>query len=286
MASIIIPAHNEETVLDSTLISLLHQSSETDEIFVIANACSDKTAQVAIRFSPRVRVVESQIPSKTNALNIGDSLATQYPRVYLDADIVLTPNTLASIKNALQNGDVLAASPSVKMDFSLSNWFVKAYYDIWLNMPFSLAGMMGSGVYALSEKGRARFDTFPDLISDDGFVRSQFKEHERKRVLDGFSIVQAPATMSDLMKIKIRSRMGQIQLRALYPKLIANEEKSLLTALVNFFKQPENFMKYLIYVYVTLATRLIATYRLKTQMHFTWEKDLSSRVGKDSSKHW
>ena len=54
--------------------------------------------------------------------------------------------------------------------------------------------MIGVGVYALSEEGRRRFDEFPEVIADDGYVRMLFSGTERIRVDDAPSVrVYAPA---------------------------------------------------------------------------------------------
>lgn len=72
MTAIIIPAHNEAAVIGQTLKGLLRQVGEGDEVIVVCNGCSDDTAGVARRFEPRVTVLETDVPSKTNALNLGD----------------------------------------------------------------------------------------------------------------------------------------------------------------------------------------------------------------------
>ncbi|MGA8273701.1 MAG: glycosyltransferase, partial [Candidatus Sulfotelmatobacter sp.] len=86
MVSIIIPAHNEGAVIARTLKAMTDgaQPAELD-IIVVCNGCSDDTAAVARRFSPAVRVLETAIAGKTNALNLGDEAARSFPRVYVDA---------------------------------------------------------------------------------------------------------------------------------------------------------------------------------------------------------
>lgn len=41
-----------------------------------------------------------------------------------------------------------------------ASWAVRAYYDIWLSLPYCRSGMIRAGVYALSAAGRARFGDF------------------------------------------------------------------------------------------------------------------------------
>jgi glycosyltransferase involved in cell wall biosynthesis len=52
--SVVIPAHNEETYLPSTLKALARQTFPPDEVIVVDNASTDRTAQVAEAFGARV----------------------------------------------------------------------------------------------------------------------------------------------------------------------------------------------------------------------------------------
>ena len=277
MATCILPAHNEASVLARSLSSLLAQVDAQDEVFVVANGCNDNTAEVARSVSNTVNVIETSVPSKTNALNLADAQASSFPRIYMDADIVMTEGSIGLLKQALSTGTLLAVAPTPRMDFSKSNWFVRAYYDIWLSMPFSQAGMMGAGVYALSEQGRKRFEQFPDVIADDGYVRALFKEHERSRVAGAYAIVRAPANLHFLMKIKVRSRMGQMQLAQRYPELLSNEQKQHGRGFFNLIKQPQLWPKALVYLYVVLMSRHSAKKKLNNLAQYRWEKDTSSR---------
>lgn len=278
MAAIIIPAYNEGAIISRALQSLLRQVNDEDEIIVVANGCADDTAAKARAFEPRVTVIETHIPSKINALNLGDAAAKTYPRIYFDADVEFTEGSVAAIKNTLSKGVLLAVSPEPLMDFSRSSWFVKAYYHIWHAMPFCRSGLIGGCVYALSETGRKRFDQFPDVIADDGFARALFKEHERGVAPGAISRLVAPANATFLMKIKVRSRMGQIQLARLFPELVANEDKqrgsSILTALSDVSQWP----KVAVYLFVTVYSRVKAYYRLKYEKQFKWDRDTSTRT--------
>lgn len=277
MASIIIPAHNEGTVLEETLKSLLNATKDDDQVIVSCNGCHDDTVVIARNFSPRVTVIETSIASKIVGLNLGDRVAVHFPRIYMDADVQLTPGSLDKIKQAFASGVWQALSPSVSMDLSISSWAVRAYYDIWLSMPYCQSGMLGAGVYALSEAGRSRFGEFPNLIADDGYVRTLFREHERGRVVDAFSIVKAPASLYWLIKIKTRSRLGAMQLKLKHPELGANEEKNYSGALWKVLKNPAKWIKFAVYVYVNLVSRFLAKRRLAKLESYKWEKDISSR---------
>ena len=83
--------------------------------------------------------------------------------------------------------------------------------------------MIGVGVYAVSEDGRSRFGAFPDVIADDGYVRTLFDASERVCVEDAPVRVYAPKRLSDLVRIKTRSRLGRYELGQRFPELTARE---------------------------------------------------------------
>lgn len=277
MACIIIPAHNEASVIERSLQSLIEQARSEDQIIVSCNGCTDDTVQIARRFEPRVTVLDSPIPSKTCALNFGEQSATTFPRIYMDADIILGEGALQKIEQALSPGGLLAVSPEPSMDLDEASWGVRAYYDIWLSMPYCQKGMLGAGVYALSEEGRKRFDSFPQLIADDGYVRALFKEYERGKVKGAKATVKAPASLHWLIKIKTRSRLGAMELAIKHPELIANEEKDYSSAFLGVLSHPEKWLKFSIYLYVNLVSRFLAKRRMAQIGQYKWEKDFSSR---------
>ncbi len=277
MASIIIPVHNEASVLASTLNSILLQMQDEDELIVVCNGCTDDSADIARSLSSKLTVIETSIPSKVNALNLGDKLAGRFPRLYIDADIRLSDGALGKICDSLRPGGYLAASAEPVMDFEGASWAVKAYYQIWLSLPYSKVGMMGAGMYALSEEARQRFDEFPEIIADDGYVRALFKEHERGNVANAYAYVRAPVNLHWLLKIKMRSRLGTMEFVSRYPELIDNEAKDYKNAIFSVLKNPLNWPKAFIYLYVNLISRLGAKRRFKKLDQYQWERDLSTR---------
>jgi len=277
MTSVIVPVHNEAAVIERCLRALLNEVEPDDEIIVVCNGCTDDSEAIARRFEPRITVKVASRASKALALNLGDTAATQFPRVYLDADVVVGHGTLSRLTAALTGGRYLAAAPVPRMDFQRSTWPVRAYYRVWLSMPYCQAGLLGAGVYALSEAGRARFSDFPDLISDDGFVRANFREDERGSVSDAYVTVSAPARLRWLLKIKTRSRAGQFELKQRFPDLIANERKDYGSGVRTMLRNPDNWLPAMVYLYVVLITRWQASRMLGAHENIGWEKDHSSR---------
>lgn len=212
LASVVIPAHNEEHVIGRCLSVLLDGApSGALEVVVVANACTDGTAEFARRFG--VQVVEVPTPGKTNALNFGDTHATVFPRFYLDADLELTFESLAETVHVMESENALAASPELKWSPEGLSRAVAAYYRVWERMPYG-SGSLPGGLYALSSDGRARFGAFPDIIADDLFVQSLFRPQERKRVHTASFLVHPPRTVRALVQTQARARLGNAELRA------------------------------------------------------------------------
>jgi glycosyltransferase involved in cell wall biosynthesis len=278
--SIVIAAHNEEAVLGRCLDPLLPASEPRElEIVVVCNGCTDRTADVAREYGNGVRVIETPKASKTAALNLGDGLVVGFPRFYVDADVAFLLASVRRIAARLVEGDVLAASPAMHVDLRGSSLAVRAYYRVWTRLPYVREGMVGVGVYALSEKGRQRFGKFPEVIADDGYVRMLFSPSERIRVDDAPVRVYAPEVFSDLVRIKTRSRLGRYELRQRFPHLVAKERtaKSYRHAIWKIVVRPWLWPAATVYAGVAVQSRRRAGKQLASIDSYVWERDQSSR---------
>ncbi|MGH6964182.1 MAG: glycosyltransferase [Phenylobacterium sp.] len=282
MISIIIPAHNEESVIRRGLHAVLDGASPGElEVIVVCNGCSDATAALAREFAPAVQVIETDVASKSNALNLGDEAAHGFPRIYMDADVVMDIASIRKLADALRGPTVMAAAPRVETLFSPDcDWSVRAFYDFWMDLPFVKDGMMAAGVYAVSEAGRARFGRFPDIIADDGFCRLQFTPVERIEVADAVSRVTAPSRFADLVKIRTRSRLGVHQLQARYPELFAAERKAKRYGhtLGHILSRPDLYVPAVPFIAVSVISRLRAGRQKRAVGDYVWERDNSSRL--------
>ena len=167
----------------------------------------------------------------------------------------------------------------MQVDLRGSSLAVRAYYRIWTRLPYVREGMIGVGVYALSEEGRRRFEEFPDVIADDGYVRMLFSPSERVRVDDAPVRVYAPERLSDLVRIKTRSRLGRYELRQRFPDLVARERttKSYRSALWTIVVRPWLWPAAALYAVVLVQTRRRARSQLASIDDYVWERDQSSR---------
>ncbi|MFD4422586.1 glycosyltransferase [Agromyces sp. NPDC058484] len=212
--SVVIPAHDEAAVIGRLLDRLVTDPRAGElEIVVVANGCSDATASVARSFGTPVRVVEIEEASKIAALDAGDDDATVFPRAYVDADVTVDVATLLALADALEEpGGPLVASPRLEIDTSDASWLVRQHYRIWELTDYRSHGHIGSGIYALSADGRARFARWPRVIADDRFVQQLFLPAER-RTVDGHAFtVRSARTISAHLRRSTRIARGNLEL--------------------------------------------------------------------------
>src|SRR4051795_10210836 len=115
VASIIVPAHNEAASIGRCVAALTDGARPGEfEMVVVCNGCTDRTAAEARRFEARgVTVVETDVASKVHALNLGEAAAHAFPRLYVDADVVIDRASVLTIVASLITDGLLAAGPQV-----------------------------------------------------------------------------------------------------------------------------------------------------------------------------
>jgi glycosyltransferase involved in cell wall biosynthesis len=241
VTSVVIAAHNEEAVLGRCLRRLLADAAPGEfEVVIAANGCTDGTARLA-RAVPGVTVIEVAVASKSAALNAGDEVASGFPRIYLDADIELTTADARALAAAVAAADdptrtaaspVLAAAPRRVLDTAGRPLLVRAYYAVNGRLPAFRQALFGRGVIALSRSGRARFDYFPEIVSDDLFLDSLFTTDEKREVAEATANVATPLRTRHLLRRLGRLRAGNAMLRTTGDAIPASRHASWLVDVV------------------------------------------------------
>jgi glycosyltransferase involved in cell wall biosynthesis len=272
--SVVIPAHNEEAVIARCIETMTKGAGVGElEIIVVCNGCTDETAAEARRAGPDVQVIETTVAGKSNALNLGDRAATAFPRFYVDADIEVTVASLRLVADVLRDGGALCAAPQPRFVVDGRPWPIRGFYEIWQQMPYLNAVVVGSGVYALSESGRGRFREFPDLVGDDQFVMQQYRSDERRSVEGAEFLIHTPRSLRGLIAVRTRVYRGNRELAesASTPERPPGGRWKGIFRLV---RRPGLVPAVLVY----LAVNAIATARAaRAPAGAAWERDDSSR---------
>jgi cellulose synthase/poly-beta-1,6-N-acetylglucosamine synthase-like glycosyltransferase len=275
--SIVIPAHNEGAVVARTLKSILsNKLDRAVQIIVVANGCTDNTAEVVRGFAPTVELIETPVGNKSNALNVGDRAAKYDLRAYLDADIELSDNALQQVVDAFKDPSVRLAMPQARHIYRGSNPVLAGYYHLWRSMPYVRKGAMGGGFYAIDKELRSRFTEFPTLTADDKFTRNIAKPSERHVVPGCYATVTMPQTFADLLKVKTRWTYGNLELSSLRPDLDVNDKHKHEGAFGYLFWRPWLWLNVPAFVFVFVYAQIAARKRFAKKQS-AWERDESTR---------
>ncbi|GII89095.1 hypothetical protein Ssi03_70850 [Sphaerisporangium siamense] len=276
-ASVIIPAHNEARVIGRLLADLLAEARDGEfDIVVVANGCDDDTAGVARGYG--VRVVETEIPSKREALRLGDEAATGHPRVYLDADVQMGTADLRLLRDALAvPGGPLAAAPERSLVLGDRPWPVRAYYAVWTRLPAVREGLFGRGVIAVSEEGNRRIMDLPPVMGDDLAASLAFAPAERRVVRTAHAVIHPPRTLGDLVRRRVRAVTVVAEIEQ--GPIAGQEARTGLRDLAGIAGRAPWLVPHLVvFLAVTLVARARARRAVKAGDYTTWLRDESSRT--------
>ena len=235
LLSVLIPAHNESAYICSCLGALYASAPLPDgaavEVLVLANGCSDDTADRARALAPPpgwgLRVLERSEGGKLAALTEGDEKARGDILVYLDADVQVEPDLLPQIATALASRIPAYAcgSPCISR---AADPVTRAYARFWSALPFVTEGAPGFGLFAMTRAGRLRWGKWPTIISDDTFARLQFAPEERLRLPGRYHWPMVEG-FRNLVRVRRRQNIGVAEIAHLFPGLPANDDKRVLT---------------------------------------------------------
>ena len=204
--SVIIAARDEEAWLPGCLDSLLAQDATAPrlQVIVAANACRDRTVEFALARQ-------------------GGFAARGWELDVLD---LAEGGKLGALWRVLDTFDPRYATGTLAVRRGRS-WVTRAYADFWVRLPFVRGGAVGAGLFALNRAGRARWGDFPDIISDDTFVRLNFAPHERVEVAPRYHWPMVEG-FSNLVRVRRRQDAGVAEVGARFPELAANDDKARL----------------------------------------------------------
>jgi GT2 family glycosyltransferase len=270
--SVVIPAHNEASVL-GRLLDELHPlvCDGIVEIIVACNGCDDGTDEVA-RAYDGVKVVQLSTASKTAALNLADETATRWPRLYVDADIEISRTTVLETLEQLRAAGVLAGRPAFRYQVDEASCFVRAFYRARSRVASTSRALWGAGVYGVTRSGHERIQPFPTVVADDLYVDEQFVDGEKAVFATSPVVVRTPRTAVALLATLARVQRGRAEL----PKAVSPSQRSATTAgeLLRSVRGPRSATDAIVYTGFVLAARL----RSRSIAAPRWERDESSRV--------
>ncbi|MEM3053858.1 MAG: glycosyltransferase family 2 protein [Candidatus Caldarchaeum sp.] len=130
MASVIIPALNEERHITACLESLLKQDQADMEVIVVDNGSRDKTLQIAEEYAEKhpgkVRVIRlDRNMGPGGARNIGAQAARGEVLLFLDADMIFPPDFVKRLIQPILKGEAVSTVHSEEYVSNIANPWVR-----------------------------------------------------------------------------------------------------------------------------------------------------------------
>jgi cellulose synthase/poly-beta-1,6-N-acetylglucosamine synthase-like glycosyltransferase/peptidoglycan/xylan/chitin deacetylase (PgdA/CDA1 family) len=125
--TVLIPAHNEESVIVQTMTSVLFSDSKDLRIIVVNDGSADKTGELLeANFSrePRVRIIHQVNRGKAVALSVAMSQADTEIVVTIDADTEIEPDAISKLVRHFSDAKVGAVAGNVKVG-NRSRWLTR-----------------------------------------------------------------------------------------------------------------------------------------------------------------
>ena len=275
MLTVIIPAYNEEKCIERTLSELTNFSSLEVEVIVLPNGCVDNTAEFVRAKFPSFKVVELDTGSKILAINKGLEIA-QFEHVLVqDADVIISTESIRSILKFIESEQYLFASPTTKI-VQDGSFLTNMYYSFLKLTPAYRVGMVNSGAYLISPQARDILGKFPQVIADDGYVKGTLGSANLATIPSCYSVVMSPRTIWSLIKIKTRSKLGNMELKKKFtsPTTGGNSFSSLFKIAI----KEKALFQFLIYATVISIATFRAKLQIKKLKTIKWERDESTRI--------
>jgi glycosyltransferase involved in cell wall biosynthesis len=152
--SFVIPAHNEEALLGATLATLRRSADavgEPFELIVVDDASTDGTA--AIGRSLEATVLRVDLRHIGAVRNAGARVARGDVLVFVDADTLVPPDTLASVVRALRRG-VAGGGARVRLDAGAPPWASA----LWAALSVYFRLQLAAGCFLFARRAVGGFD--------------------------------------------------------------------------------------------------------------------------------
>lgn len=146
LLSVIVPAFNEERYLPQSLQSLQRTIAECGcgvELIVVDNASTDRTAEIAR--ASGAEVINEPVHNVARVRNTGAAAARGDVLVFVDADTIVPPGFLDSVREAM--ADPMCLGGSADIVHRVQSRILRAYLRAWRWLGFKLGMAQGAAQF-------------------------------------------------------------------------------------------------------------------------------------------
>ncbi|WP_172373569.1 glycosyltransferase [Sporosarcina jiandibaonis] len=223
--SVIIAAYNEEKVINRTIESILKSDYPNLEVIVVDDGSTDQTSLVVSReyeTNENVLIYNKKNGGKASAINLGVKQAKGDILVAIDADTVVTADSISMLIRHFDDETIAAVSGNVRVgnrENLLTAWQHIEYVTGFnlekrgfatLNCVPVVPGAFGAWRKQVVEK----LDYFcKDTLAEDTDMTLKILRQGYKVVIDeqAYAYTEAPKTIKDFLKQRFRWTFGTLQ---------------------------------------------------------------------------
>ncbi|MEM5799274.1 MAG: glycosyltransferase [Candidatus Aenigmatarchaeota archaeon] len=222
--SVLLPAHNEEDVIEDTIKSILLSNYKNDiEIIVINDGSTDNTEKIVKKLQKKykkIKLLRTNHLGKAKALNFGAKKSKYDYLVFLDADSIVEKDTIKEIIKPLQDPKIAASSGAVRVKITKNplTWFQDFEYILssgWrylcslINAVSVLPGFFATKKQLFLEIGGFEADT----LTEDFDITLRFKKYGYELAVNPNAVMYTtvPSKLRILVKQRIRWGRGNLQ---------------------------------------------------------------------------
>ncbi len=223
--TVVIPAYNEEKTIKRT-IEGLQQSTHTNFIALVVNdGSTDRTATIVERMQKhdrRIQLLNKPNGGKFSALNLAFARATTEIVVTIDADTILYPETINALIQPFEDPAVDAVCGNVQVGnvcnlltgFQAVEYITSQNFDRRAFEKLNCIGVVPGATGAWRRERVLEIGGYEaDTLVEDADVTLRLLQHGGKIVYapEARSCTEAPATLHDLAKQRLRWSFGTFQ---------------------------------------------------------------------------
>ncbi len=223
--AVLIPAYNEETVIERTVRSVLQSDYPHLRIIVIDDGSKDRTLEV-VRASfgqdPRVLILTKPNGGKAEALNYGLRFVEEEIYVGIDADTVIHPTALSYLVPHFVDPRVAAVAGNAKVGNRVNLWTRWQALEYITSQNFERRALNVLGAVTVvpgaigawrTQAVRAAEQYQPDTVAEDAdltmsLLHSGYRVEYEDRAL---AFTEAPNNANGLMRQRFRWSFGILQ---------------------------------------------------------------------------
>jgi cellulose synthase/poly-beta-1,6-N-acetylglucosamine synthase-like glycosyltransferase len=235
--SVLIPAFNEERVIERSVAQVLASENVRVEVIVIDDGSKDRTSEIvekAFGDEPRVRLINLENGGKARALNHGLALAKSEIVVALDADTQFEPNTIARLARWFGADERLAAvagNAKVGNRVNVVTKWQALEYVTAQNLERRALARLGAMTVVPGAVGAWRKSAIvevggypPDTLAEDQDLTIAVQRADWRVAYDQGAIAwtEAPHTMRQLARQRFRWAFGTIQCVWKHKRILAD----------------------------------------------------------------